>query len=288
VVQSVPTGFTTRLGGADVSGRRTYDLVDEPLGDDYRALLRSATAHCDMAVLSVDTGRELSDKGRQVLAQLDGDRRSETQSGTLRRLRYALSPACLQVLGDAPGLYAWCQPERPENLCLLRSDGSPWMVSIAADRIAYLELTPFEKLLVGRSAPALAAVLAHQGARDAILAALEGRLEAEGERLQAELLAYARTTLSDGREGLVGALRDWLVSGELVRIVAAVHVAQRVGLTELLPELIELEQALERDLIPRPPVYRNGAVLRARWRTRFGRQLSAAVTELQGGSGGPV
>jgi hypothetical protein len=42
--------FIARLSGVDVSGRKTYDLVDEPTGDDYRALLvcarPSATPRC--------------------------------------------------------------------------------------------------------------------------------------------------------------------------------------------------------------------------------------------------
>jgi len=274
--------FISRIGGIDVSGRRTYDLVDEPTGDDYRALLTCARNHCDTVVLSVDAAHELSPSGQEILSRLDGEMRSDRTSGTTRHLRYAFSPECMEVLGEAPGLYAWHQPERPENLCLLRPDGSPWIVSIAAERIGYVEFTPFEKLLLGRSAPGLAAVLAHQGAQDAILAAFERRLETETERLQEQLLTYARSLIEEGREGLVGALRDWLLSGELTRLGAAVRVVEQLGLTELLPELAHLADALRRDVIPGPAVYRSNRVLRVRWRTRFERQLSAAIAMLDG------
>jgi len=273
--------FISRLGGVDVSGRKTYDLVDEPTGDDYRALLVCARNHCDTVVLSVDTGRELGEAAQALLGRLDQALRSDNMSGATRHLRYSFTQECADVLAEAPGLFAWQQPERPENLCLLRPDGSPWIVSIAAERIGYVEFTPFEKLLLGRSAPGLAAVLAHQGAQDAILAALERRLETEGERLERELLTYARSVIEEGREGLVGALRDWLLSGELTRIGAAVHGVAQLGLVELLPELSHLADALRRDLIPGPAVYRSNRVLRVRWRTRFDRELTSAIALLE-------
>ena len=281
LASAMQKSFISRLGGVDVSGRKTYDLVDEPTGEDYRALLACARSQCETLILSVDTARDLEAEGREVLSRLRGELRSEAESGGVRRLRYGFGPAALTVLVEAPGLYAWRQPSRPENLCLLRHDGTPWIVSIAAERIGYVELTPFEKLLLGRSSPGLAAVLAHQGARDAILAAFERRSETEGERLEAELLAYARSVLEEGREGLVGALRDWLRSGELSRVGAAVGVATQLGLIELEPELAHLADAVRRDALPCPAAYRSSPVLRIRWRTRFERQLASAITALE-------
>ncbi|HAW10176.1 MAG: hypothetical protein ABSC16_06610 [Candidatus Dormibacteria bacterium] len=273
--------FIARLSGVDVSGRKTYDLVDEPTGDDYRALLLCARSQCDTAVLTVDTTRDLDPSGRAVVERLAPELRSESRSGDLRLLRYELSQACVDVLGEAPGLFAWRQPGLPENLCLLRQDGSPWIVSIAAERIGYVEFTPFEKLLLGRAAPGLAAVLAHQGARDAILAAFERRLEDAAEAMEADLLVYARSVAEDGRDGVVAAVRDWLGSGELVRLGAAVHLVARLGLTELGPELGRLAEAARRDQLPGPTVYRSSPVLRERWRIRFERRLGEATTVLE-------
>ncbi|MGD0833791.1 MAG: hypothetical protein ABSA40_05110 [Candidatus Dormibacteria bacterium] len=273
--------FVARLSAADVSGRKTYDLVDEPVGDDYRALLLCARPQCDTAVLSVDTTRELAGPGRELLGRLAPSLRSEAISAGVRRLRYELSGACIEVLGTAPGLFAWMQPDRPENLCLLRPDGSPWIVSIAGDRIGYVELSPFEKLLLGRAAPGVAAVLAHQGATDAILAALERRLESGAEAVQAGMLDYARTVLDEGREGLVVALRDWLGSGEQVRVTAALHVAGRLRLTELGPDLSRLLDALRRGEVAVPAVYRSNMVLGARWRAHLTGQLTEALDALR-------
>jgi hypothetical protein len=273
--------FIARLSGADVSGRKTYDLVDEPSGEDYRALLLCARSQCETAVLSVDGRRDLDTSGQEVVNRLSSQLRSESRTGAVRLLHYELSQECVNVLGEAPGLFAWKQPQLPENLCLLRHDGSPWIVSIAAERIGYVEFTPFEKLLLGRVAPGLAAVLAHQGARDAMLAAFERRLEDAAAALEADLLVYARAVAEDGREGLIAAVHDWLLSGELVRVGAAVRLVARLGLTELAPDLARLHEALRRDHLPGPAAYRSSPVLRARWRLRFERLLDEAMKVLE-------
>ena len=273
--------FIARLSGVDVSGRKTYDLVDEPTGDDYRALLVCARAQCDTAVLSLDANHDLHPAGQAIVVRLSSQLRSESRNGDVRLLRYEFNQACIDVLSEAPGLFAWRQPGLPENLCLLRADGSPWIVSIAADRIGYVEFTPFEKLLLGRVAPGLAAVLAHQGARDAVLAAFERRLEDAADALEADLLVYSRALAEEGREGIVAAVHDWLLSGELLRVGAAVHVVARLGLPELEPELAHLAEMLRRDQLPGPSVYRSSPVLRERWRIRFERRLAEAIAVLE-------
>ena len=99
--------------------------------------------------------------------------------------------------------------------------------------IGYLEVSPFEKLLIGRTAPGLIAVLAHQSARDAILAYMERRFESNVASLTEQLTEYARIVIGDGREGLVDALEDWMRSGEEARISAALEVARALRLVEL-------------------------------------------------------
>jgi hypothetical protein len=276
----MPGRFVARLTGVDVSARKTYDLMDEPVGADYRALLLCAQSQCDTAVVAVDSERELGAEGRRLLNRLEPFAKAESTAGNVRILRIHLNRESVEVLGDAPGLFAWRQPERPENLCLLRVDGSPWMLSIAAERLGYLEFTPFEKLLLGRAAPGLAAVLAHQGAQDAILATFERRLETQFETVQADLVAYARTIVDEGREGLVAALRTWLSSDEHVRVAAAVSVVGRVEIVELKDEIAELLEALNNESLPVPAVYRSNFVLRERWKARFERQLRQTLETL--------
>jgi hypothetical protein len=43
----------------------------------------------------------------------------------------------LAVLGEAPGLYAWQAPERPEDLAFYDAEGAVWLGSIAHERAAF-------------------------------------------------------------------------------------------------------------------------------------------------------
>jgi len=272
-------GLASRI---DVSARKTYDLVDEPLGADYDALLDTALTQCSFFVVRT----RASDDGaaaHAVLSRLEPhlERRMDTSSGTAHR--FCLNHESVAVLkAVARGLYAWQQPGLPEDLCLLREDGSPWLVSIAAERLGYLELAPFEKLLLGRAAPGLAAVLAYQGARDAILASFERRLEAHLELLTAEAADYASHVVDEGREGLCDALARWLGSRDESRVHVALEVIGSLRLTELRDEVRALQRValgVERD---DPAGYSANAVLRERWRARRRRLLERTLRLLDG------
>ena len=70
--------------------------------------------------------------------------------------QYRLIPESGQILKSvANGLYDWVRPELPEDLCLMRPGGSPWLVSIAHEKDSYLELTSEEKELLCRAIPDL-------------------------------------------------------------------------------------------------------------------------------------
>ena len=262
-----------RTARVDVSARKIYDVIDEPVGPEYDALLDSALTQCSTVVLSVrpDT---LEPAANEVLDKLEPHRRAS--GGAVAR--FALDRDTVTILKQAArGLYAWRSPSLPENLCLLRGDGSPWLVSIASERLGYLELTPFEKLLLGRAAPGLAAVLAHQAARDAILAYFERRYESQVESLTAEVERYSRGLLDEGRDGLIEALVDWLESDEPARVTVALDVVADLHITELRTEVATLHKAAMSDALPVPLAYRSNLVLRERWKAQRRRQLSRVL-----------
>jgi hypothetical protein len=262
----------------DVSARKTYDVIDEPVGPEYDALLDSALTQCSTLVLTMRHDGE-EPRARAVVDELGPHRLQDGAQGPV--LRYRLSRETVAILKrSARGLYAWRHPALPENLCLLRADGTPWLVSISAERLGYLELTPFEKLLLGRAAPGLAAVLAHQAARDAILAYFERRYETHVEALTAEVERFARTVVEEGREGLVDAMADWIESDDPARVSAALDVIGAVGLTELRGEVAALSRAVIADTAPAPRVYRSNLVLRERWKARRSRQVQRVLDQL--------
>lgn len=265
---------------SDISARKTYDLLDEPTGADYSGLLECALVQCTTAVLSVRTAA-LDPEGQATLERLGPFQQAKTitPAGTL--IRYALTRDSLTVLqGATRGLYGWRHPALPENLCMYRGDGSPWLVSSATARIGYLEVSPFEKLLIGRTAPGLLAVLAHQTARDAILAYMERRFESNIVRLTEQLTEYARVVIGDGRDGLVDALEDWMRSGEEARVSAALEVAAELRLIEMRETVASLLGAALRDELAVPDVYRSVPALRARWRLARRRQLERVLRDL--------
>lgn len=267
-----------RTARVDISARKTYDLIDEPTGPEYDALLESALTQCSTMVLTVHPNGE-EPRARAVVDELGPHRLQDRAGGPV--LRYRLSRDTVAILKrSARGLYAWHAPGLPENLCLLRADGTPWLVSIAREQLGYLELTPFEKLLLGRAAPGLAAVLAHQAARDAILAYLERRYETHLDGLTNEVERFARTVIDEGREGLVEAVADWLESDEPARVSAAIDIIGALGLTELRGEVSALNRAVQADTAAVPHVYRSNLVLRERWKARRRQRLERVLEQL--------
>jgi hypothetical protein len=269
-----------RTSRSDVSARKTYDLLDEPTGPDYAGLLECALVQCTTAVLTVPL-TEMDPEGQATVESLARfqQAKSITSSGSL--VRYALSRESVTVLQEATGgLYGWQHPGLPDNLCLYRGDGSPWLVSSAGAHIGYLEVSPFEKLLIGRTAPGLIAVLAHQSARDAILAYMERRFESSVSSLTDQLTEYARIVVADGREGLVDALEDWMRCGEEARISAALEVARALRLVELRETVASMLRTSAQDDAPVPEVYRSVPALRARWRIARRRQLERVLRQL--------
>jgi len=271
-----------KTSGADATARKTYDLIDEPVGSDYDALIESALGQCSTAVLIV-RGDELEASATALLRELRPHLLGVRSLPRGDVHRYGLNrDSAARLKAAARGLYAWLHPALPEDLSLLRRDGSPWLVSIASERLGYLELAPFEKLLLGRAAPGLAAVLAHQATRDANLAFFERSLEASQDQLVRELSGYGRGVVEEGREGVVLALADWLASQDDTRVAVALEVAMTLGLPELRSQIRGMHHALVTGETEVPLVYRSNLVLRERWKARRRRQLDRALEQLGG------
>jgi hypothetical protein len=140
------------------------EIVREPREERYAGLLDFCAEYCSKFLLVVREGG-LSVEGQAVLADLEpfllGKRRGYDWPGmgfeddaTKGRyealcppehaptiLTYRLDENSKRYLKTAvDGLYDWRQPRRPEDLCLLREDETPFLVSIVPDNIAYVEL----------------------------------------------------------------------------------------------------------------------------------------------------
>ncbi len=136
--------------------RRRYTLLTEPRGTEYVALLRTLSHFSQYALLVVRSGILLSDYGHETLQELDQDivakeKRQEwpgTQlyEGSATVYLIKLTPTSLDILvSRASRLYEWEQPFLPEDLCLMRNETEPILVSISHERDAYVLLSDDEK-----------------------------------------------------------------------------------------------------------------------------------------------
>lgn len=145
-------------------------FATEPTGNAYRQLLRFALGCCSTLLLVERDGLGLSEHARQLLSRLRPfeSRRypSSRWPGTELLAEEAVIiefRLCAQVVDAleeaASGLFAWEQPALPEDPCLLRCDGEPWLVTIAHEADAFLRLAPGELRQMAIEAPAARACL---------------------------------------------------------------------------------------------------------------------------------
>lgn len=130
---------------------RTYDVVREPRGAVLSGMLRVLASMSSSVLMVVRDDLGLDDAAVALLGRLEGSmieqRRSGCWPGTelmgeeATVYRFALSDAVVdEVLRASPGLYGWQQPALPEDLALVRSDGSVVLGTISHERDAFLKL----------------------------------------------------------------------------------------------------------------------------------------------------
>ena len=135
--------------------RATFDIISEPVEETYRQLLANCVTYSSTILLVVREPSLLSDSARTFLEGVEMHLLSKGNQSewpgtvlvghTADVYRYRLHPEVLLKLQTAARrLYQWVQPDLPEDLCLVRSDGSPTLVTIAHERDGYLTVTEAE------------------------------------------------------------------------------------------------------------------------------------------------
>jgi hypothetical protein len=125
----------------------TLDILREPRGDAYAALLALAAERCASFSLVWPDRLAASVGADTVAVSLSPDLVREARvaqwpgtqllDDTARVRHYALTPESLLVLRSAPGLYAWQGPNRPEDLAFYTADGTVWLGSVAHEADAW-------------------------------------------------------------------------------------------------------------------------------------------------------
>ena len=133
-------------------------ITEEPVGSVYLALLAFAVGQRSLFSLVWNDQLQFTPAAAAIASELESQLVSETRGGewpgtkllgpsaTIRV--YRLNASSSSTLAKAPGLFAWRSPDRPEDLALYTSDGSPWLGSIAheADAFMYAGAIDIEEL----------------------------------------------------------------------------------------------------------------------------------------------
>jgi len=146
--------------------RKTYDIVEEPQGDLYKALLDYCNAHASVVLLVLREVDWIETSAHTFLEQFQSTLISQEQAtdwpgtrltaGTATVFRYHITSDLINHLKtDVEGLYEWQQPERLEDLCFLREDGTTLLATITHENDAYLELSSEEYIDLLRLLPTL-------------------------------------------------------------------------------------------------------------------------------------
>lgn len=68
---------------------------------------------------------------------------------------YKINESSIKILQNAVNsLFSWVQPSYPEDLCFLKNESTPWLVTIAHEKDAYIEEN-IEPETISRAVPGL-------------------------------------------------------------------------------------------------------------------------------------
>ncbi|MBI2325150.1 MAG: hypothetical protein HYU87_09355 [Chloroflexi bacterium] len=151
--------------------RRTFEIGSEPRGRTYDDLLYRAFPWCAELWLVVvplpGGGDPLLPRAHGVLRELEPyqtgvtDQRewpgTHLEGGATGRVhRFRLHPEVLDVLAGATDrLYAWRHPELPQDLALVRGDGTPFLATVTNEGWAALTLDDDERQVLSGDLPEL-------------------------------------------------------------------------------------------------------------------------------------
>lgn len=148
--------------------QRTLDPDLSP--DEYGRLLSMHEFWCTTASLALRPSLGLSAKAEELLQRLEPFVLSRSEStawpgttlleGTAIVVTFRFESKVTQLLRQySDSFLDWQQPELPEDLCLLRRDGTAGLVTIAHEGDAYVTLAQAEIELLRQRDPTLEAVL---------------------------------------------------------------------------------------------------------------------------------
>jgi hypothetical protein len=135
--------------------RIIHNLLAEPRGQTYQGLLRYALEYCDRFEVVIRSSVPIANTVAQfirvanpfLLKQEDKDEWFGTQlfGQTALVHTFRFCPETMELLvQSSDALFSWLQPDLPEDLCLIRLDTTPLLVTISHERDGYLLMSAEE------------------------------------------------------------------------------------------------------------------------------------------------
>lgn len=145
---------------------KNFSLVGNINGETYRELLNFSTEYCDTFVLVTQESLGLNKNAVEAIKALSPflesseDKMSwpgtELLLGTAKVNRYKLiNESITIILSLSDSLYAWLQPNLPEDLALIRSDNIPLLSSVAHESEAIMTISKVEMDTIRKRIPDL-------------------------------------------------------------------------------------------------------------------------------------
>ena len=134
-------------------GAQPFHFAYEPAGSRYQELLSASLRWCayGSVVMQDFPWTEAALRAVEELRPWHAvEVRAPEWPGTrpskpAKVIVFTLQPGTIAILTSlARRLYQWAQPNLPEDLCLFRATGEPWLVSIAHESDGWVNLTPEE------------------------------------------------------------------------------------------------------------------------------------------------
>ena len=140
-------------------------IADDPREDGYQRLIDYAIERCYRFVLVV-RDFDLNEEGQAVLKRLEPylDARVEASKwpgtmllkGTAQVYYYRCHKDAAIILKEsARSLFSWRHPNLPEDLSFLTKDNQEWLVSVAHERMGYLNIDEAERKRISDSVTGL-------------------------------------------------------------------------------------------------------------------------------------
>ncbi|MBU1355436.1 MAG: hypothetical protein KJ620_02610 [Candidatus Edwardsbacteria bacterium] len=131
--------------------RNIYNLYREPQDSNYKAIIDMTSKFASYFLVVIRYSVKMNKKAEIILNALrpfiESSNDCNEWPGTKLTNEFALvnvynlNYKSLEIIkGSVSNLYDWLQPSLPEDICFLRADKSPFLVTISHEKDGYLEL----------------------------------------------------------------------------------------------------------------------------------------------------